>query len=50
VEKFLFGFFFAADELDVIDDQNIGKAVFFFDVVDSLIPERPDDIVGEFLR
>ena len=50
VEELLLRLFLAADELDVVDDQNIHIPVFFLNILHALVPDRPYDVAGELFR
>src|SRR5882724_4696238 len=48
MKEFLLGFFLAADKLDVVDNQYVHIAIFLFNILHALIPDRPHDVAREF--
>ena len=49
VEELLLGLGLAGEELDVVDQQDVGVAVGLLEAVERSRPERPDEVVGERL-
>jgi hypothetical protein len=50
VEKLFFGFFFAADELDIVDDQHVNIAIFLFYAFNAVVAKPPHDVARELFR
>ena len=49
VEEFLLGRLLAADELDVVDHQNLDRAELFLEIHRIVLAQRPDEPVHELL-
>ena len=49
MEELFLGVFFATDELDIVDHQNVDRPEHFFEVHHVLKPQRADELVHEFL-
>ena len=48
VEEFFLGGFFAGNELDIIDKQNIGSAIFVAEGRSGVSADGVDQVVGKF--
>src|SRR5690606_27209512 len=49
VKKLLLNRVFAGDELDVIEEEDVGVSIFLFEVEGGLGFNGVDDLIGEFL-
>ena len=49
VEEALAGVLLAGDELDVVDEEDVGLAVLVAEVLDAVLPQGGDEVVGEML-
>ena len=50
MEKFFLSSLFAADKLNIINNQNIYIAIFLFNILHSFITNRPNNIVNKCFR
>src|SRR5687767_6661179 len=50
VEKLLQDLLFALEELDIIEQEHIGRSIALFEVVDPLPSDGVDEVVQETLR
>ena len=48
MEKLLFGLFFAADELDIVDYKHVNEPVGGLNILHAPVANGPNDVIGEF--
>ena len=50
MKKFLLGFFFATNKLDIVNNQHINIAIFFLYTFNAVIAQSPYNVARELFR